>query len=83
MYNLERGGVFMDYHTLFEKKERVIRICERIPREVMAGFDKRFDVEYAHNSTAIEGNTLTLIQTKAIVEACFLFFFIHILVTGV
>ena len=49
----------------------------------MAGFDKRFDVEYAHNSTAIEGNTLTLIQTKAIVEACFLFFFIHILVTGV
>ena len=49
----------------------------------MAGFDKSFDVEYAHNSTAIEGNTLTLIQTKAIVETCFLFFFIHILVTGV
>lgn len=49
----------------------------------MAGFDKRFDVEYAHNSTAIEGNTLTLIQTKAIVETCFLFFFIHILITGV
>ena len=32
----------MDYHTLFEKKERIIRIFERIPREVMAGFDKNF-----------------------------------------
>ena len=73
----------MDYHTLFEKKERIIRIFERIPPEIMAGFYKSFDVEYAHNSTAIEGNTLTLIQTKAIVETCFLFFFIHILVTGV
>lgn len=36
----------------------------------MAGFYKSFDVEYAHNSTAIEGNTLTLIQTKAILEDC-------------
>ena len=34
----------------------------------MAGFYKSFDVEYAHNSTAIEGNTLTRIQTKAILE---------------
>ena len=68
MYSLERGGVLMDYHTLFEKKERIIRIFERIPPEIMAGFYKSFDVEYAHNSTAIEGNTLTLIQTKAILE---------------
>ena len=68
MYSLERGGVLMDYHTLFEKKERIIRIFERIPPEIMAGFYKSFDVEYAHNSTAIEGNTLTRIQTKAILE---------------
>ena len=34
----------------------------------MAGFYKSFDVEYAHNSTAIVGNMLTLIQTKAILE---------------
>lgn len=35
---------------------------------VLAGFDNSFSIEYAHNSTAIEGNTLTLIQTKAIIE---------------
>ncbi len=27
-----------------------------------------FDIEYAHNSTAIEGNTLTLIETKTVLE---------------
>lgn len=67
MYNLERSGVFMDCLKLFEKN-RVIRICERIPVEIMAGFYKSFDVEYAQNSKAIEGNTLALIQTKAILE---------------
>ena len=34
----------------------------------MESFENSFDVEYAHNSTAIEGNTLTLIQTKALLE---------------
>ena len=31
-------------------------------------FDKAFEIDYAHNSTAIEGNTLSLIETKVLIE---------------
>ncbi len=31
-------------------------------------WQRNFAVEYTHNSTAIEGNTLTLIQTKLVIE---------------
>lgn len=39
-----------------------------MPKEALESFDKSFEIEYTHNSTAIEGNTLTLIQTKAVLE---------------
>ena len=58
----------MDYDRLYDKKEKFARIKGRIAPEALESFDKSFDIEYAHNSTAIEGNTLTLIQTKAILE---------------
>lgn len=58
----------MDYHMLYEKKERLAKIRDSIQPEALESFEKSFNVEYAHNSTAIEGNTLTLIQTKAILE---------------
>lgn len=53
---------------LLQKKEKLYQIRERIPKEALESFDRSFDIEYAHNSTAIEGNTLTLLQTKAILE---------------
>ena len=58
----------MDYETLLRMKEQLKEQRETLPKEALESFDKSFDVEYAHNSTAIEGNTLTLIQTKAIIE---------------
>ena len=58
----------MDYMKLLEKKEQLQILRLSIPQEALLSFEKSFDVEYAHNSTAIEGNTLTLIQTKAIIE---------------
>lgn len=58
----------MDYDMLSNKKERLAKIRSSIPVEALGSFEKSFDVEYAHNSTAIEGNTLTLIETKAILE---------------
>lgn len=58
----------MDYSLLCEKRERLRQVLPSIPDEVLAKFDKSFEIEYTHNSTAIEGNTLTLIQTKAILE---------------
>lgn len=58
----------MDYNLLLQLKEQANRIKTELPPEVAAGFNDSFNVEYAHNSTAIEGNTLTLIQTKAVIE---------------
>lgn len=53
---------------LDDKRWRVAVLLGEAPAEVVARFARSFDVEYAHNSTAIEGNTLSLIQTKVILE---------------
>lgn len=58
----------MNYSKLCQKKDRLIEMKNQLPKEVIDSFEKSFEVEYTHNSTAIEGNTLTLIQTKAILE---------------
>lgn len=58
----------MDYKNLCEKRDRLQTLLPLIPDETLSKFDRAFEVEYTHNSTAIEGNTLTLIQTKAILE---------------
>lgn len=53
---------------LCQKKEQLADMRKYLPKEALQSFDKSFEVEYTHNSTAIEGNTLTLIQTKAVLE---------------
>lgn len=58
----------MDRIRLDDKRRRVAVLLGEAPTEVVARFARSFDVEYAHNSTAIEGNTLSLIQTKVILE---------------
>lgn len=58
----------MDYKMLLQLKDAFDKRRAELPDEVLSGFDNSFNIEYAHNSTAIEGNTLTLIQTKAIIE---------------
>jgi Fic family protein len=58
----------VDHGRLYEKRERLHRLLSGIPGDVLDKFDRAFEIEYTHNSTAIEGNTLTLIQTKAILE---------------
>ena len=42
--------------------------ARNIPKSVLENFELTFDIEYAHHSTAMEGNTLTLVETKAIIE---------------
>lgn len=58
----------MDYSRIYSKRDRLHAILDAIDPEALESFERSFDVEYAHNSTAIEGNTLTLVQTKAILE---------------
>lgn len=58
----------MNYAKLLEMKKQLDEQRNIFPKEALASFDSSFNIEYAHNSTAIEGNTLSLIQTKAIIE---------------
>lgn len=58
----------VDFERLLRKKELLNCAFDHMQKEARESFERSFDVEYAHNSTAIEGNTLTLIQTKAILE---------------
>lgn len=58
----------MDYKRLLRKKERYQQGKDKIPQLTSASYEQAFEIEYTHNSTAIEGNTLTLMETKLILE---------------
>jgi len=58
----------MDYKKILNLKNLFNERKHLIPQESYDSFFKAFSLEYTHNSTAIEGNTLTLIETKAIIE---------------
>ncbi|MEG0771640.1 MAG: Fic family protein [Clostridia bacterium] len=58
----------MDYKSLEQMKVQLNKYRDKLPRKALESFEKSFDIEYTHNSTAIEGNTLTLIETKTILE---------------
>ena len=40
-----------------------------IPLEKILQKQRQFEVEYAHNSTALAGNSLTLEQTRTVLDA--------------
>lgn len=44
------------------------RVVSKIPTTYLDKYDSSFSVDYAHNSTAIEGNTLSLMETKLVLE---------------
>lgn len=58
----------MNNTILYQKRDQLKEIQKHIQKEILETFDKSFEIEYTHNSTAIEGNTLSLIQTKAVLE---------------
>jgi len=58
----------VNYQELFRKKELYSRCRASTPEFTTVTFDQAFEIEYTHNSTAIEGNTLSLIETKVLLE---------------
>lgn len=58
----------MDYKRLLEKQAKLIEIQKNNSENLFENFDKAFEIDYAHNSTAIEGNTLSLIEIKVLLE---------------
>lgn len=61
-------GESVNYERLLDKKEKLLKMQTSNFENIFENFNKAFEIEYAHNSTAIEGNTLTLIETKVLLE---------------
>ncbi len=58
----------MDLDRLLQKRERYRQSLPSIPALTLQSYEQAFEVEYTHNSNAIEGNTLTLMETKLVLE---------------
>lgn len=58
----------MDYTILDKKLAFYHQHKNIIPPEVLRNYEEAFAIEYTHNSTAIEGNTLSLAETKLLLS---------------
>jgi Fic family protein len=58
----------MDYNSLLRKKEFYQGHKNVLSDSVVQNYRQAFEIEYTHNSTAIEGNTLSLMETKVLLE---------------
>ena len=58
----------MEFQRLNEKKRIYEKGKSSIEKITLSSYEKDFELTYTHNSTAIEGNTLTLMETKVILE---------------
>lgn len=58
----------MNLNELLEKKRIFEMKKGSIDSVTLSSYEKDFELTYTHNSTAIEGNTLTLMETKLVLE---------------
>ena len=58
----------MESKELLEKKEYYNKNKDRLDIEIREKTEKAFDIDFTYNSTTIEGNTLSIIETKTIIE---------------
>ncbi|MBQ7898043.1 MAG: Fic family protein [Clostridia bacterium] len=58
----------MNFERLLVKKNILTENKEKINSVTLSSFEADFELKFTHNSTAIEGNTLTLMETKAVLE---------------
>jgi len=58
----------MDIYELIKKREYVNANSHLMDEELAEKIETDFLIRFAHNSTAIEGNTLSLIETKLVIE---------------
>lgn len=58
----------MNYERILEKKIKFEQNKHKIDSITLASYEKDFELRFTHNSTAIEGNTLTLMETKVVLE---------------
>lgn len=58
----------MNFDQLFEKQKKFEQGKKNIDNITLSSYEKDFELTFTHNSTAIEGNTLTLMETKVVLE---------------
>lgn len=58
----------MDFERILSKKIKYEQNKSKIDSVTLSSYEKDFELRFTHNSTAIEGNTLTLIETKVVLE---------------
>ena len=58
----------MDIDRIIEKKNIFQQGKGSIDAITISSYEKDFELTFTHNSTAIEGNTLTLMETKVVLE---------------
>jgi Fic family protein len=68
MRRFKGRGDFLDYERLNVLRDAAIEKRKLMPDIVWEKAEKAFIIEYTHQSTAIEGNTLSLAEVKLILE---------------
>ena len=58
----------MDLNRILEKQRLYSQRKGQIDAVTLSSYEKDFELTFTYDSTAIEGNTLTLMETKAILE---------------
>lgn len=58
----------MNFERILEKKIQYEQNKSKIDSITLSSYEKDFELKFTHNSTAIEGNTLTLMETKVVLE---------------
>lgn len=64
---MKRGGI-LDFNRILKKQKIYEDGKDTLHAVTIESYNDAFEVEFTHNSTAIEGNTLTLMETKVILE---------------
>ncbi len=58
----------MNFERIQEMKIKYGQNKHKISPVTLSSYEKDFELTFTHNSSAIEGNTLTLMETKVVAE---------------
>ena len=71
-YKIEEDKFILDIPNNFfeelDKKKSILDSKRPLPKETLKSLEENFKLEWTYNSNAIEGNTLTLKETKVVLE---------------
>jgi excisionase family DNA binding protein len=57
-----------DFFKVLDENKQKLDIKRPLPKETLKSLEENFKLEWTYNSNAIEGNTLTLKETKVVLE---------------